>query len=262
MKQTLLNKFLKGETSADEERELKRLLADVPQSELTPEETSVLQILSYSADGEEEDIFAVDYTDEYNKVAHPSRIVHLWPWLAAACVIGFAILLLAPPKGDSAPEQGGGIQTAKVQPDTTTMKETPAVIDIPQQAQPTPQLIAKREKTEKKKQSQPVSENIESPYEQRFEPVAEPITEQIVPETPIEIAEAKTEDNQIAEEDTVRPRLLPISNPERLEYTAEDIEKLKQRAREKYLEWIQLEQEILDADIRHTAEVINNSRKK
>lgn len=251
MKQTLLNKFLQGETSAEEERELKRLLTGKPQNELTPEETSVLQILSYSADGEEEDIFAVDYTDEYNKVAHPSRIIHLWPWLAAACAIGFAILLLAPPKSDSVPGQDGRTQIAQVDPDTTTVKKW--------------EVGSEKLEVESRKKNPTTTQNsklkTQNSQQPAVEPVAPPIIEQVVPETPIEIAEAKTEEKQVAEEDTTRPQLLPISNPERLEYTAEDIEKLKERAREKYLEWIQLEQEILDADIRHTAEVINSKSK-
>lgn len=29
---------------------------------------------------------------------HPSRIIRIWPWLAAACVIGFLIIFLKPPK--------------------------------------------------------------------------------------------------------------------------------------------------------------------
>ena len=29
---------------------------------------------------------------------HPSRIIRMWPWLAAACVIGFLIIFLKPPK--------------------------------------------------------------------------------------------------------------------------------------------------------------------
>ena len=29
---------------------------------------------------------------------HPSRIVRMWPWLVAACVIGFLIMFLKPPK--------------------------------------------------------------------------------------------------------------------------------------------------------------------
>ena len=29
---------------------------------------------------------------------HPTRIIRMWPWLAAACVIGFLIIFLKPPK--------------------------------------------------------------------------------------------------------------------------------------------------------------------
>ena len=36
---------------------------------------------------------------------HPRRIVKLWPWLAAACVVGFMFLLLMPPKSATDGEQ-------------------------------------------------------------------------------------------------------------------------------------------------------------
>ena len=49
---------------------------------------------------------------------HPRRIVKLWPWLAAACVVGFMFLLLMPPKSATDGEQ----PVAKVE--TTKAAET------------------------------------------------------------------------------------------------------------------------------------------
>ena len=46
-KNTLLNKYMAGETSAEEERQLKSLLLNTPHGELTSEETAILQILIY-----------------------------------------------------------------------------------------------------------------------------------------------------------------------------------------------------------------------
>lgn len=97
MKQTLLNKYLEGETTASEERELKRLLLDSPR--LTSTETAVLKLLSYDlSDSEEEDIFVVDYTEEYEKVTHRHHYLYLWPYLVAACVVALLIVLLTPPR--------------------------------------------------------------------------------------------------------------------------------------------------------------------
>lgn len=102
MKHTLLNKYIEGKTTVSEERELKRLLQDTPTSQLTKEERSILELLSFTGDdAEEEDIFAVDYTEEYNKVVRPARIIRMWPWFAAACVAAILIIVLTPPKNDN-----------------------------------------------------------------------------------------------------------------------------------------------------------------
>lgn len=57
---------------------------------------------------------------------HPRRIVKMWPWLAAACVVGFIMMLLMPPKSATDGEQ----PVAKVE--TTKPAET-------KQAEPTPE---------------------------------------------------------------------------------------------------------------------------
>lgn len=99
MKQTLINKYLAGETNISEERELKQLLLDIPDTQQSKAERSILELLSYSESEEvEEDIFAVDYTEEYDKHVRPSRTIRLWPWFAAACVAALLVVFLAPPK--------------------------------------------------------------------------------------------------------------------------------------------------------------------
>ena len=57
---------------------------------------------------------------------HPRRIVKMWPWLAAACVVGFIMMLLMPPKSATDGEQ----PVAKVE--TTKPAET-------KQAEPAPE---------------------------------------------------------------------------------------------------------------------------
>lgn len=101
MKQTLINRYLAGETNISEERELKQLLLDTPDTQRSKAERSILELLSYSESEEmEEDIFAVDYTEEYDKYVRPSRTIRLWPWLAAACVAALLVVFLAPPRED------------------------------------------------------------------------------------------------------------------------------------------------------------------
>ena len=102
MKQTLINRYLAGETTISEERELKQLLLDTPTAQQSKAERSILELLSYSDSEEtEEDIFAVDYTEEYDKHVRPSRTIRLWPWLAAACVAALLVVFLAPPREET-----------------------------------------------------------------------------------------------------------------------------------------------------------------
>lgn len=102
MKQTLINKYLAGETTISEERELKQLLLDTPDTQRSKAERSILEFLSYSESEEvEEDIFAVDYTEEYDKHVRTSRTIRLWPWIAAACVAAILVVFLAPPREDA-----------------------------------------------------------------------------------------------------------------------------------------------------------------
>lgn len=117
MKQTLINKYLAGETTISEERELRGLLLDTPDAQRSKAERSILELLSYSESEEvEEDIFVVDYTDEYDKHVRPLRTIRLWPWLAAACVAALLVVFLAPPREDAN-------QVAKVEKTIVSQKE-------------------------------------------------------------------------------------------------------------------------------------------
>lgn len=98
MKQTLTDRYMAGETTCSEERQLRQLLADIPVQERTPEEQAMLDMLSLPTSEDEADIFAVDFSDEYNKVASPRRrLVRFWPLAAAACMAGIVALLQPPP---------------------------------------------------------------------------------------------------------------------------------------------------------------------
>ena len=68
MKQTLIDKYLAGETTVKEEDELKRLLQDTPSEQLTSTDKAVLSLLGQDTDTEEEDIFSVNYTDEFDRI--------------------------------------------------------------------------------------------------------------------------------------------------------------------------------------------------
>lgn len=248
MVHTLLNKYLAGETTANEERELKRLLLGAPPSQLSEEERAIRDLLSYTeAEADEEDIFAIDLSEEYDKVVRPKRSIRIWPYVAAACVAGALFLFLTPPK-DEAGQHEFELPIAVVLPDTTA---TELLAD---EAPEPPQQPASTEETSNEKPAAPrqlmaevilpTSAEEEEGMEQQDIPTAVPSQ----PDENMQLAALQGVGEEPAETYT-------ITHPERLEYTPEELEVLKERARQKYMEWIQLEQEILEADKRRTANI-------
>ena len=100
---------------------------------------------------------------------HPRRIVKMWPWLAAACVVGFMFLLLMPPKSATDGEQ----PVAKVE--TTKPAETkqaepapePATVKVETPQQPKAQKP--RRKVSRAKQPEPQEEPVEMSEETRLQ---------------------------------------------------------------------------------------------
>lgn len=248
MVHTLLNKYLAGETTANEERELKRLLLGVPPSQLSEEERAIRDLLSYAeAEADEEDIFAIDLSEEYDKVVRPKRTIRLWPYVAAACVAGALFLFLTPPK-DEAGQQKVELPIAVVLPDTTA---TELLADA------TPETTAQSATEEEMNSESPAARRqllaeVSLPVPTEEEEVTKqqdiPTTAPSQPDENMQLAALQGVGEESSETYT-------ITHPERLEYTPEELEVLKERAREKYMEWIHLEQEILEADKRRTANI-------
>lgn len=230
MKQTLLNKYMKGESTASEERKLLDLLLETPQEQLAQDERTILKLLSYSEQEEdEEDIFAVDYTEEYDKVAKPTRTIRMWPWAAAACVAGVLIMFLMPPRIE----------------DSTLTSQAEKVKEVTQTDSPSQQV------TTRTVEPPTAPPTIIKDHGHTTKTANKTSTEQIAEATPATNAllasgnESTSDSNQI--------QLPSILHPERLAYTPEEVEALKQRAKEKYLEWIQLEREIIEIGEYNTA---------
>lgn len=220
MKQTLIDRYLAGETTASEERTLQRLLQESPREQLTPDERTILDLLSYTdTEADEEDIFAIDLTEEYDRVAKPQRSIRMWPWVAAACLAGIALVLLTPPRST---------EVAKG-PDPQPVPDTIRVV----KPDPAPQLMAEAVPVTPAPTRHTVATKVETP-----------MPTDTTPETSTQPA---PEEHLVA---------YTVSNPERLEYTPEEIEALKQRARDKYLEWLQLEREIMEYDRQQTAALL------
>lgn len=152
-----------GETTAAEEYELRRMLHDTPSSQLTEEERIVLDLLTYSANEQEEDIFAVDYTEEYNKVVRPKRTIRLWPFVAAACIAGALFIILTPPKNESN-QLKGGRQIAMVEEDSSVYH---AVITKDDEPKPLTAMAEQRKQNEAGTGQNKIQRNTENTYKEK-----------------------------------------------------------------------------------------------
>jgi len=139
--QKLIDKYLDGETTPTEERQLAREL----QRDDLPEEWKAIRLmLGELAMGE------VAYDQIMEERRQKPRILKLWPWLAAACVAALLVVFLGPPRNDT-PTQP---QIAKVVPqnpqpvhnvlDSDDVKEKPQAT--------VPQKVAKALRKARKKQ--------------------------------------------------------------------------------------------------------------
>ena len=124
----LIQKYLNGETTAEEER----LLALEVTRENVPDDWKVIAEML----GEltvDEALFNQMMAERSRK----SRIVKLWPWVAAACVAALLIVFLSPPRKD-APSKP---QIAKVE---TGQKKKPLPQPLPREGSKKPTLNSSR----------------------------------------------------------------------------------------------------------------------
>ena len=170
----------------------------------------------------------------------PRRIV--WPWIAAACVAGIMMIWLMPPKATTPDvvakkteiEKPININKVEETPVTKVETEAPAPIATPVKAK-----VAKVKTTVVKRDAALLAQ--ETPKAQTA--TAETTTMPAVEEANKELAAAepaKPQEKMV----TLTERDIPITRPENLRHTPEEIALLKKQANEAYLKWAELELEI------------------
>ena len=99
----------------------------------------------------------------------PRRTIKLWPWLAAACVVGFMMMLLMPPKSATDGEQPvAKVETPKApEPKQTETTPEPATVKVETPKQPKAQKP--RRKVSRAEQSEPQEEPVQMSEETRME---------------------------------------------------------------------------------------------
>ena len=93
------------------------------------------QLLKPQCEFKASDTLKQEVLEKAREEVRPHRIVKMWPWLAAACVVGFIIMLLMPPRGATENPAKGNQLVAKV--DTSKVEKSEVAED--QQAEPTPE---------------------------------------------------------------------------------------------------------------------------
>lgn len=165
------------------------------------------------------------------------RLRKLWPWLAAACVAAFILVYTAPPEKEVTESRS----TAEI-----TEAETP-----------------KRLSTEKCSTESRAKEMIAMAKPEKVITVKQK-AHKVVTAKRDTISEKKEEDKvcdlAMAEkaEESQKPRTisesdLPITRPENLRYTPEEIALMKRLANEAYIKWVKLELEIAKYNIEQSA---------
>ena len=160
----LIQKYLNGETTAEEER----LLALEVSREDAPEDWKVIAEML----GEltiDEALFDQIMAERKQK----PRFIRLWPWVAAACVVALLVVFLGPPKEET-PNQP---QIAKVEPkkEVETGPKTVETKELVKSEISTKPLPTHKTKHKSRVSRRAEEEQQESITRQEAEPIAEPM---------------------------------------------------------------------------------------
>lgn len=170
------------------------------------------------------------------------RLRKLWPWLAAACVAAFILVYTAPPEKEVTESRS----TAEI-----TEAESPK------------RLSTEMCSTEKRSTESRTKEMIAMAKPEKVITVKQK-AHKVVTAKRDTISEKKEEDKvcdlAMAEkaEESQKPRTisesdLPITRPENLRYTPDEIALMKRLANEAYIKWVKLELEIAKYNIEQSA---------
>ena len=163
-----------------------------------------------------------------------------WPWIAAACVAGFMMVYLTPPKDTTMGTDTNQEVAVKAEPkQAKPQQDVQQEIILPEApVKEAPKQIAQSTPAKPKKQQTPV--------------VKEPQTAQET--APTETLKAETPAIAQAATTTLTERDVPITRPENLKYTPEEMALMKKQANEAYLKWVELELEIAKYHLEQTAQ--------
>ena len=248
----LIQKYLNGETTAEEEK----LLALEVSREDAPSDWKIIAEML----GEltfDEALFDQIMAERKQK----SRIIRLWPWVAAACVVALLVVFLGPPREETVSMP----QIAKVEPKKDVVTEPKAVepkeiANSEASAQPLPTHKIKHksrvsQKAEEKQQESITSQEIQLIAKAETPEEVKP-QEYVVDETPAitEREVAVVEKTTIeSEPEILSDRDLPITSPENFRLTREEQALMVRLENEAFLKQVKQELEIAKYNQRQMA---------
>ena len=192
----LIQKYLNGETTAEEER----ILALEVSREDAPDDWKVIAEML----GEltiDEALFDQIMAERKQK----PRFIRLWPWMAAACVAALLIVFLGPPREETSTQP----QVAKVEPKKIETEVKPV--------DPVPVSAEKEDATESIPAKRIVTKVVAKHYRENVMPKQQVTEYQNQPEKTIEpIADPMDEINDIAQ---VEEPAIQDSRKDFMEYT-------------------------------------------
>ena len=213
--------------------------------------------------------------------SQPKQHRVVWPWVAAACVAGLLAVLLMPPENESEmgvvaevqesltppltpPLQGRGVAA----PERAEAQHASATVSSPKVQKPTVEHADMLLAQETPKVPPANEAGRELAIAQSSE-VANTQTSGVSAAQPSEVASAQPDGAATplpcrggagvgsvtdSEPAPLTERDIPITRPENLKYTPEEIALMKKQADEAYLKWVELELEIAKYNIEQTAQ--------
>ena len=166
----LIQKYLNGETTAEEER----LLALEVSRKDAPDDWKVIAEML----GEltvDEALFDQIMAERKQK----PHFIRLWPWVAAACVVALLVVLLGPPREETVSKpQIAKVEPKKTEPEVKAVEPTPVTDEkeIVAEPKPTKHIVAKAVAKHHDKDVMP-EQQVHEPQkhlEETVEPIAEP----------------------------------------------------------------------------------------
>lgn len=166
----LIQKYLNGETTAEEER----LLALEVSRKDAPEDWKVIAEML----GEltvDEALFDQIMAERKQK----PRFIKLWPWVAAACVAALLIVFLGPPREEASTQpQVAKVEPQKIEPELKAVEPMPVIAEKEIATEPTPaKRIVAKAVTKPRKENVMPEQDVQEPQKQTeeiIEPIAEP----------------------------------------------------------------------------------------